>query len=391
MYGRTVPRKGGLSIAFAVLGAICLLVADLSTYADRALFDSKSFADRATSTLDDQDVRGEIGDDVTDTLVKAAPNLLATRPIVQATVSGAVASAPFQSLFRDAVEDVHRSLFGRDRDTTVLKVADAGVLVSSALGQVAPGVAKRIPDGVQVELVKFSDDGPDAIGTDLAQKAEDNRQRMFVALLAAVVFFALAILAAPERRRAVWRVGVAVAVVGALVVAAYYLARSRVSGYGDDDQATGAIREIWSAFFLDLRNWNLFLTGTGLVIAAASVGAVRPVSIVPALERAWAIATAVPTEPWRRALRAVVLVILGVIILTSPQAVIGVVVFLAGAAALYTGVTELMRLVLPAPVEKPSKPRRARPRVPARVLAAALGVVLRGVGRRRGASGHERR
>ena len=46
------------AIAFAVLGAICLLVADLSTYADRALFDSKSFADRATSTLDDQDVRG---------------------------------------------------------------------------------------------------------------------------------------------------------------------------------------------------------------------------------------------------------------------------------------------------------------------------------------------
>jgi hypothetical protein len=371
-----VPRKARLSIALGVLGALCLLVADLSTYADRALFDSKSFADRATSTLDDQDVRNEIGERVTDTLIKAAPNLLATRPILQATASGAVASAPFQSLFRDSVEDVHRSLFQRDRDTTVLKVVDAGVLVDSALQQFAPAVAERIPEDVQVKLVKFSDDGPDAIGTDLAQQAENNKRRAFVAWVATVLFFAFAILIAPDRRRGVWRVGIAIAVVGALVVAAYYLGRTRVIGYGDGDQATGAVRAIWGAFFLDARNWNLFLAGGGLVLAAASAGALRPVSIAPALERARALAITIPNEPWQRGVRAATLVLVGGFILIARDAAIQIAAFLVGAGLLYVGVTELMRLILPPAVERKEKPaatvRRGRRRMPVRALAAVL-------------------
>lgn len=365
-------RSVGVSLALLVLGALCLLVADVGTYADRTIFDSKSFADRATSTLDDRDVRGELGDRITDTLIKAQPNLLATRPILQATASGAVGSAAFQGLFRDSVQDVHRLLFKHERDAVVLKIADAGVLVSTTLDRFAPGIGRRIPEDVRVGLLEVSDDGLDGLAADLAQKGEDNKRRSLLAIVAAAVLFALAILAAPNRRRALWRTGIAVAIAGTLVVAAYYVARAWVSGYGESEQDTGAVRAIWSAFFVDLRDWNIFIAGTGLVVAGTATGVVRPVGIAPVLERARAIATTVPTARRQRGLRAVVLMALGVVTLAAHEAVIAIVVYATGVGLLYAGVSELMRLI-PSPEPSVEAPARRRRRVPARALASALG------------------
>ena len=365
-------RSREISVTLLVLGAACLLVADLTTYADSAVFDSRSFADRAASTLDDRDVRGEIGDRITDTLVKAEPNLLATRPIVQATASGAVGSAAFQGLFHDSIESVHRTLFKRDHDTVLLTLADAGVLVSTSLEQLAPALGRRIPEEVRVKLIEVSDDGADGLATDLAQRADESERTATLATAAAAVLFALAILAAPQRRRAVWRAGIAVAIVGLLVAVAYYLARARISGYGDDEQATGAIRAVWAAFLLDLRNWNIFMAGAGLVVAAGAAGALRPVGIAPALERARALATTVPQVGWQRALRAVVFVALGLVAILAHEAVLALVVYAVGAGLLYAGVSELMRLI-PAPEPRQATPRRRGRRVPVRALAAALG------------------
>ncbi|MEA2194745.1 MAG: hypothetical protein QOG42_1179 [Solirubrobacteraceae bacterium] len=364
---------------------LCLLVAELAVYANRTVFDSRAFADRATSTLDDEHVRAAISGRVVDQIIHVAPNLLAVRPILAATADGAAHSSAFQGLFRAGVLDAHRTLLGRDRDSVIVTAADVGVLVSSALEPLAPDIARHIPAGLDTKLLAISDGGAAGLGVDLGQAADANRHRAWIAGAGAVLFLGLALLFSASRRRTVWQAGIGMAVVGALVLVAWYAGRAIVVAHGADDSERHAVGAIWNAFLLDLRSWNVFLAGAGVVVAAAAHAVLRPVSLAPILRRAWEVVAATPARPLPRALRALGLIAGGAIAVMWPRAVADLVILVAGAGVLYAGVAELLRLTIPrdaarAPSRRPS--RRLAPRmlgagaVTAGVVAAGAVVTL---------------
>lgn len=353
--------------ALVVLASILLVAAVVTAYVQRAAFNSEQFTNRATEALHDDSVRTLIATEITDQVVlRNEADLLAARPVIQSFASAIVGSAPFESLFRRAVLDVHRALFARDQDTITLTVADVGTVLAAALEQVRPQLARELGDVEQVPLLRRE---IDKRGADLARVADDIHVlsiALFVAtLLAAVGAVALA----PDRRRAVSRLGVGAAAGGILLVLAYSVARSialHSVADGDERAAAGAV---WHAFLADLRTIGWILAGSGAVVSAAAASLIAPVAVEPKLVRLARLVVAEPGRPALRAARAIGLIAAGALVIAQRDAVVQLLVTLAGVYLIYKGVEAVLRLVY-RPAERAAAPRRR----PLPVRQAAVGV-----------------
>jgi hypothetical protein len=144
---------------------------------------------------------------------------------------------------------------------------------------------------------------------------------------------------------------------------------------GIDDQAgRDAVTGIWDAFLGDLGTALLLLAVCGGVVAAAASSLLRPVDLRAQVERAWGLATRVPEHRGWRALRAVLLVAAGILIVVRNQAFLSLLATLVGLFVAYAGVAELMRLTIAAPAEAARDQRRGRSALVAAGIAA--GVIL---------------
>ncbi len=135
-----------LSRTLLILAAVAAVATAVAGYARYGLLDSGQFSDRAVQSLRDQDVRDLIGREVTDRVVLAAdPDLVAARPIIQSLVGGIAGTDAFRSVFRSALSRVHTTLVTGRQGRLQLDLADASVLVRSALERVQPKLAAKLP------------------------------------------------------------------------------------------------------------------------------------------------------------------------------------------------------------------------------------------------------
>lgn len=365
--------------ALIVAAAVCLLVGQLSLYADRAIFDSRGFADRATSSLSNPAVRAGIAARVTDEVVELAPDAIAVRPLISGVVDGVVGSAPFQGVFREAVYDLHRSVFKRDRATVTLTLADVGTLVIDALERISPPLARRVPGDLRANLLKVSREGAGVIPVDLARIAAGVAWLTIGALVLALALFAAAIALSRRRRRTLTRCGLAIAATGAVGLVLYELLLTLGVTLAVPPAERAAARGALSAFLGDLGTWNVGLAAAGVVVAAAASALIKPIDLSDGFERVRAVVTRTPATPWRRVLRAVGLIALGALVIVADEVVVELAAIVLGLAVLWVGVAEVLRMTLPARVlsgapEPPTAaPRREALRI---VLAGAFVAIL---------------
>ncbi|HET8822886.1 MAG TPA: hypothetical protein VFM57_15180 [Thermoleophilaceae bacterium] len=361
--------------ARALVGAASLLLvlALVAGYARRAAFDSEQFSNRATAALRDDSVRAVLAQRITDDVVlERQADLLAARPIIESVASVVVGSNAFTGLFRSAVRDVHRSVFERDRDTVTLAVTDVGTLLAAALQQLRPSLAAKVESTGRAEVLR-RDIG--AVTGDLARVADKVRLLSVILLVLSILLAAAALAIAPDRRGTVVELGVGIAAGGVVLIVAYAVARSLALDPLEQPQDRAAAGAVWDAFLGDLRTASLILAGSGAVIAASAASMLKPVDIGPPLRRAAAWITTDPRRPALRAVRGVVLVGAGVIVIVAREAVIQLLFTLIGVYLIYEGVSAILRLVYRAPAgERRSVPaRRLRGRhVVAPLLATAL-------------------
>jgi hypothetical protein len=364
--GRTIP-----TVALAGLAALALLSAVILGYASRAFFDSDRFAERAASALRDEAVRDEVSARVADELVEADPNLVAVRPVLESVVGGIITSGAFQSVFRTGVADLHRSVFEQDQDTLTLTLVDIGTTLRGVLQALQPNLAKKLPAEGDVQLVDGELPAPAA---DLARLADAVRWLPIVLLLAGLAAAYGAGRVAPDGREGVLAVGVALTLVAALAVVALRAGEAMVLQGIDTQEGRDAARGVWGAFLGDLRTALILLAGAGAVVAAAASSLLRPVDLRTQFERAWGWVTYVPERPVWRALRAIVFVAAGVLIIVRNEEFLSLVATAVGLFVAYAGVAELMRLTVSAPEEEARVERRGRSALVASVVGA--GVIL---------------
>jgi hypothetical protein len=373
---RTIP-----TIGLAVAAALALLATVVLAYVARAAFDADQFADRASAALSDQAVADEVAIQVADELVEADPNLVAVRPVIESVTSSLIRGGAFQSLFRAGVADMHRSVFEGDQDTLTLTLVDIGATVRGVLQALQPKLAKQIPATKSVELVDGDLPAPVA---DLVRLAEAMRWLPIVALLVALGCAYGAIRLAGDGRDAVLVVGVAITLVAVLASVALRAAEALVLTGIDDQAGRDAVAGIWDAFLGDLGTALLLLAVCGGVVAAAASSLLKPVDLRAQVERAWELATRVPESRGWRAVRAIVLVAAGVLIVVRNQAFLSLIATLVGVFVAYAGVAELMRLTIAVPEEAARDRRRGRSALVAAGIAAAAilaaGAIFIGVG-----------
>jgi hypothetical protein len=365
------PRGRRVVVRLLVAAAsVAIVLALVAGYVRRAAVDSDQFANRATAALRDDSVRELVAERITDDVVLAnAADLITARPIIQSAASGIVGSRAFTGLFRSAVRDVHRAVFDRDRDTVTLTVADVGTVLAVALEQVRPSLARELESTRRVELLQRD------IGTvsgDLARLAERVRVLALVLLVLSVGLAAGALALSRDRRRTVVELGIGAAAAGVLLVVAYGVVRSMAIDNVEGPEERAAAGAVWDAFLGDLRTAAWILAGSGAVVAAAAASLIRPVDVRGPLRRAAGWIAAEPQRPALRVLRGVAFVAAGLVVIVERDAVIQLLLTLAGVYLIYEGVSVLLRLVYrpPAPGEETARPRRVS--LPGRRLATGL-------------------
>src|SRR6185503_15416867 len=122
-----------------VLASLALFFGAVTLYIRATVLDQREFADRATATLEDSDVRQVVSRRIVDEAIEqGSAELIQAKPLLESAVSAALETGAFQAVFKQAARNAHRLLFERERGSIVLDLADAGVVVISALRAIAP-------------------------------------------------------------------------------------------------------------------------------------------------------------------------------------------------------------------------------------------------------------
>ncbi len=335
---RAAPRPF-VSWLLLVAGALLLFAALFALWAADALVDSDGFSERAVRALDDEDVQRFVSNFLVEELIEQGePGLIAARPLIEAAVQAVIGTPAFAQLYETALRQTHSALFSDE--PIVLQLVDAAIAVEVTVARFNPDLAAELPslDSAVIELAD-SEYVDSALGI-----ARAIRFLSAVLPLLALAAFAGSCAIARGRRRALLRIGLTVAIVAALTIVALDAGKAALEELAGGGLRGAAGAGVWDAFLGDLRAWSFALGAGGLVLAAASSSRLAGLDAGETLRRVWLLATA-PQSNAGRLVRAVAAVVLGWLALFRTDDLVTVVVAVAGLAALYLGLMELMRLL----------------------------------------------
>ena len=385
--------RGPVSVVLIVLATVLALAGGVALYMREEIINSDAFADRASDALQRDAVRRVVAREVVVQLVdRGSTDLISARPVLESVAEFVIRSEPFRRVFRSAAVNGHRLLFVREGGNAAFDVADAGTVVASTLRSVAPKVARQIPKDADAQLIKLK---KRSFATGTLRFADHVRVLGFVLLPVAIAMYAIAVFLAPDRRRAVTRLGVALGVAGAALAIGLIVLRSWVLHhvYGSEEltngDVRGAIGGIWDAYLGDLLVWALIVGALALLVAAASDSLLKPFSAGAGVARLRRLVRP-PAAPAWRTLHGGVLLALGVFIVLQPTLALQVVAVAGGALILYFGASEVLSAVYsPSQHEEAVAARAAHRRgwaiagvtvVAAAILGTVLVLVLGGGG-----------
>jgi hypothetical protein len=352
--------RGALSVALIVLAALAALLGGVTLYLREEVLDSAAFAGRTVAAVRQPALQHVVARQITSQLLEpAVPDLLAARPIVSTAVRIAVSSKQFAPVVRLAALHGHRLLFQRNGGNAVFDVADAGRVVSSALRNLSPKLAKELPNRVEAILLTLR---RRSFAASTLRLAETVRLLGIVLPPVALALLAVAIAIAPARRSALTRGAVAIGVTGAAAVIAFLLLRRYVVADTrgvqsiSTKEARGAVDALFGAYLGDLLTWALAVTVVAWIVAAAASTVLVPYSPAQGLERLRGLVPR-PASNRGRAARGAIVLALGLFVIFKPTLALRIAAVLGGCALVYVGMGELLSATAPA---RPRARRRVR-------------------------------
>jgi hypothetical protein len=316
-----------------VCGVVALIAGGIGLYAQRTVLDTEAFADRATGTLAQDEVRAEVEARLAEREVAVAPELAPRRPVLEAAIHDLVSDQRFPAVWHAEAEAMHRALLAGDGAGLALPGADLRHAVearSRTVGAVLPAGDPELMHlgGGRLEngLVEAATWGPR-----IASLAP-------LALLLAVALLAAAALRASTRRLGARRVALGVALAGGATVAVTTIARAVLLSTFDTSHGDAVVGTIWDAFLGDLRLWGLAVGAAGVIVAAI---------IEPGMRGAWrraVAAAAAPSGAAGRLARAAALAVLAALLLWMPEVPLDLALVSAAGALVFTAVAEVVRI-----------------------------------------------
>src|SRR5581483_10929694 len=253
-------RRARLAGPLAGLAVLLALLALVLSYIGRSVLQAEPFADRAVAALKAPAVQDDLADHITDLVVsQSGGDLVTVRPAVRAITGAIVGSGAFAGLFHRAALEVHASLISGHGGSILLTIADAGVLVQSALERLAPDAARLVAADRLAQLGSLRPGGA------VSDAIRIVRHLYTIAWAVAVGSIVLALLAfwlSRDRRRTAQRLGIGLAL-GGLAIAALYAIGGDVAARLAVPGRSGVVSAAWRAFGHGLFVQALLVAGAG--------------------------------------------------------------------------------------------------------------------------------
>lgn len=347
--GRRSRRDIRRLVATLLAVALCLTLFGglFAAWADLTLFDQDTFASRTTKLLDSPAVRHEVAVQLTDAVIQNGPSQLAGfRAIILPVVEELIKTPAFKATFQNAMKEAHRSLFTQDGNDLVVNLSQSLGVLAGSLQISNPDVAANIPTGLDQFLVDLGDN---IRGMELWRTAEEFDQLASSLLVASLVLAIAVIVVDRHVRRGVFKVGVAMAAAGFLVVGVAVLAPRIAAMAVSDEAVKEALLQGIAIFVSDLQVIGVWTIGYGVIAAGlATASAPRRAPIDP--RAFWDVARDRwlnwnPTTTGRRIWRSMIIIGAGILLILERDSVLPLAVALFGAYVAYYGVVQLLTVV----------------------------------------------
>lgn len=324
-----------------LLGTLLSLEGVIYLWADDTIFNSSHFAATAVRAAKTPAVKTEISRVLVDQAVKAQPDLLTIRPLIETVIETILSTPAFNRLFVPAVRELHRAVFESNRHNYALDLSNGLTVAISGLRTVNPQLADQIPPDVKTGLVKF---GQGTTLADTTQTLDNAHTAMFALGVLGILLLVAAVGVAHNRRTALIAIGVSLTVGALLLFLALGVGRQVLVRQIDTDSTAAAAGAIFDTFTARLTTW-LWLVGIfGVVLAAAASATVRTEGAGEQLERLRRTGSATLARRWTRLALAAVAVALGAALLVVPGVTLSLLARAAGLLVLYVAGAELLRL-----------------------------------------------
>ena len=330
-----------------VTGVALVVVGITLAYANRVVFDPEAFAARSALALRDDRVATFVAERIADQAIARRPDLVAVRPVVVSAARTMVQSHAFGALFQGATQRAHVLTFSKGTENVVLSLPDFAVLLNSAIAQLQPGVAERLPRPIGAQL---GADVQNAMGANLLrglQAARRLRGFVLVALIAGAICLAASVASSRDRRRALLLAGFALAAAALVLFTLPGLLGALATARIGDPALKLAASGVWVAFTARLEAWAVVLGGMGLVLAAAASSFAHRIEFDRVLGHAWSWLRQPSARPALDLARAATILAVGAALVLWPWRMVRLVAVLAGAAFVFEGVRSLFALIAP--------------------------------------------
>jgi hypothetical protein len=363
------------SIALVPLGALLLVLGVLAGYANHVLLDGPTFTRKVDAVRQVEPVSRVVGRTLTDQLLAVRPDLVAARPLIDSVAASVVGSSAFSGPTRAAAANFQHAATVPHASNAVLRVADAGAVLTSALQQFFPQSAQVTPSTVPLNLARVGDQSWAKPSLTVA------RYLGLAAWLLPATGLALlagSIVLSRRRRQATLYAGVGV--LGWTAVAAVLLL---VGGWWARRQDTSTLHGVlvrygWVEFGLPAWWWLAAVALLTLIVIGSAAAVIPQYDATKIVVRARGVVSHRPRSFALDLLRALIFVVVGAAIVVDPFDALRVAGVIVGALLTLYGVAELGRATNDDTKEQardrvakiPDRLRQSRP------VAIALVVVL---------------
>jgi hypothetical protein len=338
-------RHGVAFWACTITGTVALFAGTTAFVAARNLFDARAFGQRAEKSLADPGVAAYVSSLVADSVIKSRPDLIAIRPILEASTRGLVSARPFQVLVGAAATRAHQAAFSEGGRRVVLSIPDLQILIHDTLEQASPALAAKIPQRVNTTLASLGDGHRTQYLIDLWRTGNKLRWIWKGLLPLGLALLVAALWVSTDRRRGLVRVGIALIVMG-LLLSALVPAGAMATDFLPQPPIRGLVRGLWLSYFGDLVRCGLFFVGLGILLSAGTSSLLESVDPLARLRWAGRLMVTVPASVGARLGWSAGWILLGLAAIWHPLRILAGAVVIAGAVAAYCGVLELFRLFL---------------------------------------------
>jgi hypothetical protein len=340
-------RRRHLSTALAVLFAFMFTTSTISIWAQDAVLDGTHLADTSVRLLGSQSVRAQLADTITEHLVEKGPSRLASfQTVLKPAIEQLLGTEVFRSIFRSAILRAQDSLLTESGTSSVINLSGALGVLSGSLQVSNPDLAASIPDGTSDLLVNVGTTLRDAQVWKVTQQAGEGTLRTVAILLA---IGAAVVMLETDRRRGAFKLGVAIGIGGAVLLALALAAPAIAASFGHTPGMRAALHNGTSIILESLTSMSISLTAVGIIICAFAVATrptrppVTPMELLDAARSRSARWN--PTTASGHVIRSLLVITVGYNLIVHRDAVAPLLVLLGGGYVTYLGVIELLSVV----------------------------------------------